>query len=202
MLHHPTLDKLAAAAPARHAPGAAPSRLALPAIDDLGFEERLGLLVDRELTDRENRRLQTRLRHARLKQSACLEDLDYPHPARPRQGPHPASSATGQWTRVRASTCSLTRPHWRGQDLDRLRARPAGLPRRASPRRYLRAAPAVRGPAASPTPTAASPNSWRAYAKIDLLHSSTTGGWCPLDAARAARPAGTDSTTATAAVPP
>lgn len=45
--------------------------------DSLTFEERLGLLVDREQTERDNRRLTTRLRAARLRQSACVEDLDW-----------------------------------------------------------------------------------------------------------------------------
>jgi len=49
-------------------------------IEALSFEERLGLLVDRELLDRDNRRLKTRLRVARLRQSASLEDVDYRHP--------------------------------------------------------------------------------------------------------------------------
>jgi len=44
------------------------------------FEERLGLLVDREITDRENRRLQCRLKQAKLRQQACMEDIDYRHP--------------------------------------------------------------------------------------------------------------------------
>ena len=44
---------------------------------ELGFEERLGLLVDRERTDRENRRLQARLARAKIRQQACLEDIDY-----------------------------------------------------------------------------------------------------------------------------
>lgn len=48
-----------------------------PGITQLSFEERLGLLVDIEVTARENRRLQTRLRSAKLQQSACLEDIDY-----------------------------------------------------------------------------------------------------------------------------
>lgn len=51
-----------------------------PTINQLSFEERLGLLVDVEVTSRENRRLQTRLRNARLQQSACLEDIDYHSP--------------------------------------------------------------------------------------------------------------------------
>jgi hypothetical protein len=33
----------------------------LPDIDALAFEERLGLLVDRETTERDDRRLKTRL---------------------------------------------------------------------------------------------------------------------------------------------
>ena len=49
-------------------------------IDELEFEERLGLLVDREITAREDRRLKTRLRTARLRQQAAIEDLDYRHP--------------------------------------------------------------------------------------------------------------------------
>ena len=43
----------------------------------LSFEERLGLLVDREEMDRDNRRLVTRLRNARLRQESCIENIDY-----------------------------------------------------------------------------------------------------------------------------
>ena len=39
-----------------------------------------GLLVDREITERNNRRLKTRLRQAKLKQTACMEDIDYRQP--------------------------------------------------------------------------------------------------------------------------
>ena len=46
-------------------------------IENFSFEERLGLLIDIEITERENRRLQTRLRKAKLKHEACLEDIDY-----------------------------------------------------------------------------------------------------------------------------
>jgi DNA replication protein DnaC len=55
-------------------------QLEQPTITQLSFEERFGLLVDLEVTTRENRRLQTRLRNARLQQSACLEDIDYYSP--------------------------------------------------------------------------------------------------------------------------
>lgn len=42
----------------------------------LAFEERLGLMIDRELTERENRRLATRLKYASLRQAAVVEDID------------------------------------------------------------------------------------------------------------------------------
>jgi DNA replication protein DnaC len=47
-----------------------------PDIGALAFEERLGLLVDREATERENKRLITRLRFASLRQNAVVEDID------------------------------------------------------------------------------------------------------------------------------
>ena len=45
----------------------------------LSFEERLGLLVDREVCHRENRQLLSRLKKAKLRQSACVEDVDFRH---------------------------------------------------------------------------------------------------------------------------
>ncbi len=45
-------------------------------IGTLSFEERLGLLVDQEQTHRQNKRLSSRLKAARLRQSACIEDID------------------------------------------------------------------------------------------------------------------------------
>ena len=79
MLHHPTLDKLNALKFTGMS-AALTEQLSLEGIEDLAFEERLGLLIDREITERNNRRLTTRLRHARLKQSACMEDIDYRPP--------------------------------------------------------------------------------------------------------------------------
>lgn len=51
----------------------------MPNIEELSFEERLGLMIDREMTDRENRRLKTRLNKAKLRQNACVEDIDFRH---------------------------------------------------------------------------------------------------------------------------
>jgi DNA replication protein DnaC len=45
----------------------------------LSFEDRLGLLVDREICSRENRQLASRLKKAKLRQSACIEDVDFRH---------------------------------------------------------------------------------------------------------------------------
>ncbi|MFH0925547.1 MAG: ATP-binding protein [bacterium] len=46
--------------------------------NELSFEERFGMIVDKEMTTKENRRLTTLLRKARLKQSqAAIEDIDF-----------------------------------------------------------------------------------------------------------------------------
>ena len=79
MLTHPTLEKLHTLRLSGMYQ-ALSEQLQMPDSHTLSFEERLGLLVDRELTTREDRRLQTRLRQARLRQNACLEDIDYRTP--------------------------------------------------------------------------------------------------------------------------
>jgi DNA replication protein DnaC len=44
----------------------------------MSFDERLGMLVDQEMTERENRRYANLIRSAKLKfASACVEDIDY-----------------------------------------------------------------------------------------------------------------------------
>lgn len=50
------------------------------AAEDLAREDWLGLLLDREASSRENRRLDRRLRHARLRQNAVVEDTDFRAP--------------------------------------------------------------------------------------------------------------------------
>lgn len=67
---------------------------------ELSFEERFGLLVDRELTSRDNRRLARLLKAAKLKYNACVEDINYRHP-RGLQRPQMASLITGEWVRQR-----------------------------------------------------------------------------------------------------
>lgn len=97
MLTHPTLDKLQQLRLTGML-AALREQLELPEVASLSFEERLGLLVDRALTAREQRRLQTRLRQAKLKQSACLEDLDR-HTPRGLDQALINQLATGQWIR-------------------------------------------------------------------------------------------------------
>lgn len=79
MLSHPTAEKLEAL----HLFGMARAfaeQLAMPEAHELSFAERLGLLVDREAMERENRRLKSRLQQARLRQDAAVEDLDLKTP--------------------------------------------------------------------------------------------------------------------------
>ncbi len=76
MTHHSTLDQLAQLRFHGMA-NALRDQLAQPEIERLSFTERLGLLLDREISDRASRSLTARLRRAKLHQNACMEDIDY-----------------------------------------------------------------------------------------------------------------------------
>jgi len=52
-------------------------QLNMPEIGNLSFEERLSLLVDREVLVKSNRRLANRLAKSKLKQQATIEDIDF-----------------------------------------------------------------------------------------------------------------------------
>jgi len=95
MLNHPTLEKLQQLKFIGMATALA-EQMHTPDIDSFAFEERLGLLVDRELTYRDNRRLGSRLRRARLRHDACLEDIDY-RTSRGLDRALMASMATCRW---------------------------------------------------------------------------------------------------------
>src|SRR4029434_10042539 len=107
MLTHPTLDKLQTLklSGMYHA---LVEQLQMADIAALTFEERLGLLVDRELTERDTRRLTPRVRQAKLRQTACIEDLDYRHP-RGLDKAVMTRLATCQWVRERHNVL-ITRP--------------------------------------------------------------------------------------------
>jgi len=76
MLKHPTIEKLHALQ-LRGMAAALDDQARTPDIEALSFEERLGLLLDREATTRADRRLRTRLTQAKLRTPASLEDIDH-----------------------------------------------------------------------------------------------------------------------------
>ena len=76
MLTHPTSERLTALGLAGMARALDEQRRAGPTFEALGFEERLGLLVDREAAERDTKRLTARLKFAALRQTASVEDLD------------------------------------------------------------------------------------------------------------------------------
>ena len=75
MLTHPTHERLITLGLTGMAKALEEQRRS-PDLDVLSFEERVGLLVDREAAERDTKRLTTRLKFAALRQSACVEDVD------------------------------------------------------------------------------------------------------------------------------
>lgn len=76
MLHQHTLTTLKTL----KLPGMAAAfeeQLIQPATQSLSFNDRFGLIVDRETSHRDNQRLGRLLKSARLKHNACVEDIDY-----------------------------------------------------------------------------------------------------------------------------
>src|SRR6202451_3387867 len=95
MLPHPTYDRLIALGLVGMAKAFEEQRQQ-PAVASLMFEERIGLLVDREAVERESRRLVTRLKFANLRQNATIEDLNT-KAARGLDKALFAKLATGDW---------------------------------------------------------------------------------------------------------
>ena len=79
MLIHPTTEKLHSLKLTGMAKALEDQR-AMADMEELDFEARLGLLVDREVTERDNRRLGVRLKQAKLRHSACMENIDFRAP--------------------------------------------------------------------------------------------------------------------------
>lgn len=75
MLAHPTHERLIALGLSGMARAFEDQRRS-PDIAALSFEERLGLMVDREAADRDTKRLAARLKFAALRQTAVVEDID------------------------------------------------------------------------------------------------------------------------------
>ena len=95
MLTHPTEHRLVALGLAGMAKALEEQRRQ-PDIAALPFEDRLGLLVDREAIERENKRLTSRLKFAGLRQNAVVEDADM-KAARGLDKPLFAKLAAGNW---------------------------------------------------------------------------------------------------------
>ena len=79
MLTEQTLDKLYSMKLTGMAE-AFKEQLQQPSLPTLSFEERFGLLVDRQWTWKEDRRIKRLLEEAKLKINACVEDIDYKSP--------------------------------------------------------------------------------------------------------------------------
>ncbi|MGF6429528.1 IS21-like element ISFK1 family helper ATPase IstB [Bradyrhizobium elkanii] len=75
MLNHPTHERLMELGLTGMAKAFEEQRRS-PDLEALPFEDRIGLLVDREAAERDTRRLTTRLKIAALRQTACVEDVD------------------------------------------------------------------------------------------------------------------------------
>ncbi|HUY43674.1 MAG TPA: IS21-like element helper ATPase IstB [Acidimicrobiales bacterium] len=76
MLHHTTVEGLKTLRLPAMASGLLEQR-EHPDYAALSFEDRLGLLVDRELLQRENRRLERVLKLAKLRSRGVIEDIDF-----------------------------------------------------------------------------------------------------------------------------
>jgi len=79
MLTQPTIEKLCAMR-LRGMAEAFREQQEQADLQRLSFEERLGLLIDRQWNWRENRAVERRLRNARLQGEACVEDIDFRTP--------------------------------------------------------------------------------------------------------------------------
>ena len=112
MLNQQTLDKLHTLRLTGMA-DALTLHLQQPQAEELAFEERLALLVDHEVLYRENRRLTRLLREAKLRDNACVEDIDYRH-RRGLKRAEMATLATCEWIRRQHNLC-LTGPTGTGK---------------------------------------------------------------------------------------
>ncbi len=112
MLSHSTLEKLNSLRLYGMLHGLQDQRQ-MPSVSDMAFEERLGLLVDREAADRDSRRLALRLKGARLRQNAAVEDIDFRHPRGLDRGML-LSLASCEWIKSR-DNCVVTGPTGAGK---------------------------------------------------------------------------------------
>ena len=123
MLPHPTHNRLIALGLVGMAKALEEQR-ALPTVTSLTFEERLGLLVDREAVERESKRLVTG--------SSCQPQTERDHRGSPRRrravSTRPCSPSSPPATGYPATGPLDHRQNRHGQELACLRARTQGMP--------------------------------------------------------------------------
>jgi DNA replication protein DnaC len=107
MLYEPTIQKMQAMK-LRGMVEALEEQRKTAEVGAWSFEDRLALLVERQWLWKENRALATRLKYARLRQPACLEDIDYRH-HRGLQRSVIEHLAGGDWIQY-SQNCLITGP--------------------------------------------------------------------------------------------
>ena len=99
-----------------------------PGVRELSFVERLSLLVDQQWNWRENQALARRLKSAKLRHNACIEDIDYRAARGTGKDRH---SRTGEGFAVgpEPRESFRSRADRRGEELYRLRSGAESVPR-------------------------------------------------------------------------
>lgn len=105
MLFHHTQEKLQQLKLAAMAKGLEEQRNSSQ-YDSISFEDRLGLLVDRQLTQRQSDRTALRLRKARLRWNAAIQDIDF-NSQRGLEKNRILALADGTWLRHHEN-CTIT----------------------------------------------------------------------------------------------
>ena len=131
----------------------------------LSFEERLGLLVDREAQDRDNRRLDRHLKAAKLRWDASVEDVDFRHPRGLDRGQF-LSLADARWVAARQNIL-VTGPTGSGKTFIACALAHATV-RRGHTALYLRA-PRLLGDLALARADGRLPRVLAAWARVDVL---------------------------------
>jgi len=88
-------------------------QLEQPEAQGLPFEQRLSLLLDQEVLQRDNRRLSRLLKAAKLRVSACVEEVDYRHPRGIDRGAF-VELTHGHWIERKQNLC-ITGPTGTGK---------------------------------------------------------------------------------------
>ena len=105
MLNQPTIEKLQVMKLHGMA-NAFQEQIESAEINQLSFEERFGLLVDRQWTWKEGRALTRRLQLAKFKERAVIEDINYQHP-RGLDRKLMRTLSSSEWVRLRHSAEGL-----------------------------------------------------------------------------------------------